>query len=124
MAVERAGTQVRWHTVRKTQGVTAMTLDWKSVKTEHVRKACETLLVSDRPRDRRQHGLFVTFHGVDLPAKAVLAMAYRLAKTRQADAIVRFSSGDATISRLRSLGFDATRRRVGSQDQRLDERKV
>jgi hypothetical protein len=87
-----------------------MGLNWKTVQAEHVRKACEVVLATTGKRAAKHRGLFVEFKGAELPAKQVLATAYRFANGLPSGAKLRFSSGDATISRLRSLGFVAGRR--------------
>lgn len=87
-----------------------MKINWKSVRTEHVTKACE--LVSENAKRPRvgAKGIFVTFRGQGLPAKHVLRLAYCIANELPLDSIVKFSSGDGTVNRLRELGFDAMRR--------------
>lgn len=58
----------------------------------------------------KKAGLYVRFGTVDLPAKEVLGIAFRLANGLPPDAKLRFSSGEGTITRLRALGFEAGRK--------------
>ena len=85
-----------------------MGLNWKSVKAIHVTQACETLLKSAGPRAKPQ-GLIVTYKDKQLPAKVILRMAYCLANNIPSETKLKFSSGEGTIHRLRSLGFQAER---------------
>ena len=54
-------------------------------------------------------GLVVWHNQQPLPAKEVVRVAYRLANNLPPSQEVRFSSGDATIRLLESLGFQAER---------------
>ncbi len=85
-----------------------MALNWKSVKAAHVSQACETLSKSARPGPQSR-GLIITYKYRKLSAKAVLRMAYCLANNMPAEAKLKFSSGEGTLQRLRSLGFQAER---------------
>lgn len=87
-----------------------MALNWKSLKAEHVRQACAMLRSRQRLPAVKKAGLYVRFETVDLPAKEVLGIAYRIANGLSADAKLRFSSGEGTITRLRALGFEAGRK--------------
>jgi hypothetical protein len=84
-----------------------MALDWKSVKREHVEKACnEVAATATSKRTAR----IVLWHAQQpLPAKEVMRVAYRLANALPAGAELRFSSGDATINVLQRLGFQVER---------------
>lgn len=85
-----------------------MALDWKSVTAAHVSQACEALLHpaggAAPPR-----GLIVNYKDSKLPAKAVLRLAYCLANNIPAETKLKFSSGEASLQRLRALGFQAER---------------
>jgi hypothetical protein len=85
-----------------------MALDWTTVGPEHVRTACAGLASQHGGRD--VYGLVVWFEGQALPAKHVLAAAYRFANGLTAEAPVIFSSGEPAINRLIRLGFRAERR--------------
>ena len=85
-----------------------MALNWSSVKPEHVKKACD-LLKGRKSTGRMPSGLVVHHEGLILPAKEVLRLAYRLANGLADDERLIFSSGDATLNRLRKLGFSAER---------------
>jgi hypothetical protein len=85
-----------------------MGLKWQSVQATHVTQACEELLKSAASRAKAQ-GLVVTYKNQQLPAKPVLRMAYCLANNMPADSKLKFSSGEGTLQRLRSLGFQAER---------------
>ena len=87
-----------------------MSLNWKSLNAEHVRQACSMLRSGRRVPPVKKAGLYVRFEAVDLPAKEVLGIAYRLANGLPPDAKLRFSSGEGTIARLRALGFEAGRK--------------
>jgi hypothetical protein len=88
-----------------------MALKWNTVRPEHVRSACEQVSAG-KPRTTTS-GLIV-WHGEQaLPAKEVLRIAYRLANNLGSDEDVNFSSGDATLRLLVTLGFSAER--IGSK---------
>jgi hypothetical protein len=84
-----------------------MGLNWSNVKPEHVRAAFD--LVSTRRIPKQPRGLVVRHQGQTLPAKEVLRVAYRLANQMPESAEVKFSSGDATLTTLQKLGFEAWR---------------
>lgn len=84
-----------------------MALDWSSVKPEHVRAAFD--LLKRRNVVNKQRGLVVRHQGLELPAKEVLRIAYRLANALPEAAEVKFSSGDGTLLVLQRLGFEAER---------------
>jgi hypothetical protein len=86
-----------------------MSLNWKSIRAEHVTTACETLLSGANAPRSTAKGIFVTFQGEKLPAKQVLRLAYCLANNMSLTSKIKFSSGDGTISLLVSLGFEASR---------------
>jgi hypothetical protein len=83
-------------------------LDWSTVRATHVQRACEAIRAGSKFRDRA-HGLVVYYESSCLPAKEVLRQAYRLANSMNPDAVLVFSSGDATLNTLRKLGFRAER---------------
>lgn len=85
-----------------------MGLNWKSITADHVTQACEALLESVNP-GAKLRGLIVTYKGKQLPAKAILRMAYSFANGIPLDAKLKFSSGEASIQLLRSFGFRAER---------------
>lgn len=85
-----------------------MGLNWKSVTAVHVTQACEALLKSAGP-GAKPRGLVVTYKGKQLSAKDVLRMAYRFANNMPSDTKLKFSSGEASLQLLRSLGFRAER---------------
>jgi hypothetical protein len=87
-----------------------MPLNWKSLKPEDVMRACLMLRARQRAPAVKKSGLYVRFEAVDLPAKEVLGVAYRIANGLPPNAKVRFSSGEGTIARLRALGFEAGRK--------------
>ena len=84
-----------------------MALNWKSLKPEYVRQACEAVAASNPPR--RAVGIVVWHKDHPLPAKEVLRIAYRIANGLPDDAEVRFSSGDATLRLISELGFNVER---------------
>jgi hypothetical protein len=86
-----------------------MALDWKSVRSEHVRQACE-LVASGKCRVRgKAKSLFVSYEGQVLPAKHVMRLAFLVAKGLPLESDVRFASGESTAKFLRELGFVVTR---------------
>ena len=87
-----------------------MSLNWDSLRAEHVRQACSILRSTPRKPGTKRAGLYVVFEGMELPAKQVSARAYRIANALPPDAEVRFASGEGTILRLRALGFEAGRK--------------
>ena len=88
----------------------AMALDWNSVRAVHVTEACRQLREGVRPVRLKSTGIFIISEGKDLPAKQVMRVAYLLANNMSLDAKLRFSSGESTVKRLRSLGFQVERR--------------
>jgi hypothetical protein len=86
-----------------------MAIDWKVLRPEHVSQACEIWLTTATSTRVRGKGLVVRYRNRELPAKAVLQLAYRVAKGLPMGAEVRFASGDGTIRLLKSLGFEAGR---------------
>jgi len=85
-----------------------MGLNWNTVRAEHVARACDMLAEAKSSRGGRS--LFVQHKGRELPAKDVLRIAYLLANNLPADSKLKFSSGEGTVARLRSLGFTVERR--------------
>jgi hypothetical protein len=90
----------------------AMGLNWASVKADHVTQACEMLLHSAVPRSKLGSNLVVSYRGKHLPAKAVLRLAYCLANNIGSEKQLKFASGETSIQRLRSLGFQAERFKI------------
>src|SRR5687768_4849779 len=88
-----------------------MALKWNTVRPEHVRSACERV-AAGKPR-KNISGLVVWHNEQALPAKEVLRIAYRLANDLADDEEIKFSSGDATLRLLVTLGFSAER--IGSR---------
>ena len=85
-----------------------MKLNWKSVKAAHVTQACEALLCSADPGPTPR-GLIVIYKGKQLPAKAILRMAYCLANNIPSETKLKFSSSKGSLRFLLSLGFQAER---------------
>jgi hypothetical protein len=85
-----------------------MKMNWKSVNTTHVTKACEALLNSPSA-GAKARGLVVTYKGKHLPAKTILRMAYCLAHNIPAETTLKFASSEGSLQFLRSLGFQAER---------------
>jgi hypothetical protein len=94
-----------------------MALKWNTVRAEHVRAACD--MVAAGKTRKNISGLVVWHNEQALPAKEVLRSAYRLANNLAADEEVNFSSGDATLRLLTTLGFSAER--IGSKRTRAAE---
>ena len=92
-----------WSNSRITMG-----LNWASVKAHHVTQACELLSGPDSPRSK-SGSLVVTYRGKNLPAKAVLRLAYCLANNIPSETNLKFASSEGSIKLLRSLGFQAQR---------------
>jgi hypothetical protein len=85
-----------------------MGLNWKSVKAAHVTQACEAFLKSAGP-EPKPRGLVVTYKDKQLPAKAILRMAYCLANSIPSETKLKFSSGEGSLQLFQSLGFRAER---------------
>jgi hypothetical protein len=85
-----------------------MGLNWTSVKAHHVSQACE-LLAGSASRRAKVGGLVITYQGKQLPAKAVLRVAYCIANNLHSETPLKFASGEGSIKLLRSLGFQAQR---------------
>ena len=85
-----------------------MALNWKSVKAEHVARACELLLKEGGKRNAAK-GIFVLFDGQRLPAKHAVRLAYCLANGLPHDSKLKFSSGDGTVNLLQKLDFSVER---------------
>lgn len=86
-----------------------MALNWSTVRTEHVRRACELLSQTPRKPSARASGLFVLNGGQRLPAKQVVRLAYCIANNLDQDSKLKFSSGDGILNMLQRLGFTAER---------------
>ena len=87
-----------------------MSINWKTVTATHVEQACD-LIASNESRPRASaKAIFVVRDGISLPAKHVLRLAYCLANKLPLDTKLKFSSGDATINRLRQMGYQVERR--------------
>src|SRR5262245_44849197 len=78
-----------------------------SVKAEHVHEACKHL--ESKLQRPKAGGLAVTYKDQQLPVKPVLRRAYCLAEKLPFETKVKFSSGEACLQFLRSLGFQAER---------------
>jgi hypothetical protein len=97
-----------------------MGLNWKTVRAEHVDKACQIVAAK---KSSAASGIVVWYEQQALPAKQVLRIAYRLANELSENYEVRFSSGDPTLRLLEALGFRAERiglRRVSPRVPRED----
>lgn len=84
-------------------------MKWASMKAHHVSQACDTLLKS---KHAKPHSLVVIYKGQQLPVKAVLDRAYRLANNIPPEEKLKFSSGENSLLLLRSLGFQAERLQI------------
>lgn len=89
-----------------------MALNWNSVRAEHVARACDLLLTGQHRPKAQAKGLLVTYKGQSLPAKHVLRLAYCLANGLPLESKLKFSSGEGTLARLKTLGFPAERKRA------------
>jgi hypothetical protein len=90
-------------------GSSQMPLDWKSIRTEHVAEACELVARGDCLPRARAKGIFVVRNGERLPAKQVLRLAYCVAHGLPLGTPLKFASGEGTVTRLRTLGFEVQR---------------
>jgi hypothetical protein len=88
-----------------------MKMNWASVKAHHVNQACDALLKSSRAHPW-PGSLIVTYNGQQLPAKAVLRLAYCFANNISTETNLQFSSGENSLALLRSLGFHAGRLQI------------
>ena len=61
------------------------------------------------PPLEKPRGLIVTYKNKQLPAKIILRRAYCLANNIPSETKLKFSSGEASLQILRSLGFRAER---------------
>jgi hypothetical protein len=86
-----------------------MSLNWSTVKAEHVTKACEMLLGGENKPRAKAKGIFLRYKGQQLPAKHIARLAYCLANNLPPSTSLKFSSGDGVLNLLRKLGFEATR---------------
>lgn len=85
-----------------------MNIEWSAIDAAHVQQAFEA--IAARPRVQGRHTGLVVYSGETcLPAKEVLREAYRIAKHLPSEAAVNFASGEATLGKLRKLGFRAER---------------
>lgn len=78
--------------------------DFGRISANHVRMACLEILQEGVPRRRRARTTFALFQGHRLPAKYVVARAYRIA-TGQELAPDRHSGGLPAVKLLKELGF-------------------
>jgi hypothetical protein len=97
-----------------------MKLIWKSVKADHVTRACEELLNSADVRPK-SGGLIVIYNDKKLPAKAVLRIAYCLANNISSDTKLKFASSEGSLKFLRSLGFQTGRFQTNHPVSEKDE---
>jgi hypothetical protein len=84
-------------------------MDWTSVTAHHVAEACEELLEIADQKLSKQGSLVVIYKERQLPVKAVLRRAYALANNIPREKYIDFTSGEANLKLLRSLGFRAER---------------
>jgi hypothetical protein len=89
-----------------------MKLNWKSIEAVHVTQACESFLNVAGPRPKPR-GLIVTYKDKQLPAKAILRIAYCLANNIPSETKLKFASSESSLQVLRSLGFRAERLQTG-----------
>jgi len=94
-----------------------MALNWHSVRAEHVARVCELVLAGERAPRCQAKRIVRLFRGQHLPAKHIAHLAYALANSLPLDAPVRFSSGEGTVQRLRSLGFQVERISNSSEER-------
>jgi len=87
-----------------------MALNWNSVRAEHVTRACQVVRNDGKSLRSKSTGICIVFEGSALPAKKVIRFAYLLANNMPLDTKLKFSSGESTVQRLRSLGFQVERR--------------
>ena len=87
-----------------------MALNWNTVQAEHVAKACELVGGDEKARKLKAKGIFIVSGDSVLPAKQVIRAAYLLANDLPLDTKLKFSSGESTVKRLQSLGFQVERR--------------
>jgi hypothetical protein len=87
-----------------------MTLNWSAVRATDVEQACQLVESGAQPARIPSKGIFLIHNGSPLPAKHVLRLAFCIANRLPLDSKLKFSSGDGTINRLRSLGFEVERR--------------
>jgi hypothetical protein len=85
-------------------------LNWRSVRAEHVARACDLLLTGQHRPKAQAKGLLVTYQGQQLPAKHVLRLAYCLANGLPLESKLKFSSREGTLARLKALGFPEERK--------------
>ena len=83
-------------------------MDWSSVKAQHVSQACE-LLAKSADFGVKRRGLIVAYENQQLPAKAVLHLAYCIANDIPHETKLKFASSETSLQLLRSLGFRAER---------------
>lgn len=86
-----------------------MAINWNSVKPEHVRQACESMLSSSGHSKMRPKGLAVQYKDQQLPVKQVLKLAYQIANGPGSGIGLDFASGGGSIRTLKALGFIAGR---------------
>lgn len=86
-----------------------MALNWDTIQAQHVRLACEMVASGQHAPRAKAKGIFVVHDGQRLPAKHVLRLAYLVANNMPLDASLKFSSGEGTINRLKSLGLTVER---------------
>jgi hypothetical protein len=95
-----------------------MILNWKTVRAEHVSRACDMVAAQ---RSSPASGIVVWHNEQQLPAKEVLRIAYRLANGLRENDEVKFSSGEPTLRLLAALGFRVER--TDSRRAKSDEGK-
>ena len=86
-----------------------MAINWNSVKPEHVRQACESMLSSGGHSKISPTGLAVQYKDQQLPVKQVLKLAYQIANGPGSGIGLDFASGEGAIRMLKTMGFVAGR---------------
>jgi hypothetical protein len=91
-----------------------VSLNWSSVRAEHVIKACELALSTPKKPDVKENGLYIVHLNQILPAKYILRLAYCIANNLPMSSKLKFASGESNIRLLKRLGFSAGRRMTRS----------
>ena len=86
-----------------------MALDWSTIKSEHVTKACELIVKGSQVPRVGAKGLCLAYQDQRLPAKHVVRLAYCLANGLSFESKLKFASGEGTIRLLHGLGFEVVR---------------
>jgi hypothetical protein len=71
-------------------------MKWTSVQVQHVSQACDMLLKST-DLNLKPHGLVLIYRDQQLPAKAVLRLAYCLANNISPEAKLKFATSENSL---------------------------